>query len=471
MDAIKNIPQIKKPSYVSSRNACKLCAPLGASLVFQGLEGCIPMIHGSQGCATYIRRYMISHYKEPMDIASSNFSEESTIYGGNKNFVQGIDNIRKQYSPKVMGIASTCLSETIGEDIPALIAEYKTGKEDDKTMPLFVHASTPSYQGTHMDGFHEAVLGAIKSLSKEGTKQERINLFSGFISPADIRMLKEIMNDFEIEYTLFPDYSESLDNPCWKDYHLIPEGGTPVKDIENTANAKASIEFGTVLNKGSIPGRILDKKGVLSAGEWLQDKYLIENNTVLLPTGIDASDKFFGLLEKYTGKKMPLKYALQRGRLVDSYIDSHKYVFGKKAMIYGEEDLVISLCSFLAEIGITPIIIASGGESGLLKNELVSRSLIDPDTTIVMSGADFESMRDIALEVHPDILIGNSKGYYISRELGVPLVRIGFPIHDRAGGPRQKQLCYEGTQELFDRIVNALLEYKQEHSPIGYKYM
>lgn len=81
MDAIKNIPQIKKPSYVSSRNACKLCAPLGASLVFKGIEGCIPMIHGSQGCATYIRRYMISHYKEPMDIASSNFSEESTIYG------------------------------------------------------------------------------------------------------------------------------------------------------------------------------------------------------------------------------------------------------------------------------------------------------------------------------------------------------------------------------------------------------
>ena len=85
---------IKKPTYVSSRNACKLCAPLGASLVFKGIEGCIPMIHGSQGCATYIRRYMISHYKEPMDIASSNFSEESTIYGGNRNFVQSIDNIR-----------------------------------------------------------------------------------------------------------------------------------------------------------------------------------------------------------------------------------------------------------------------------------------------------------------------------------------------------------------------------------------
>ena len=88
-----------------SRNACKLCSPLGASMVFKGIEGCIPMIHGSQGCATYIRRYVISHYKEPMDIASSNFSEETTIYGGNKNFIQGINNVRKQYSPAIMGIA------------------------------------------------------------------------------------------------------------------------------------------------------------------------------------------------------------------------------------------------------------------------------------------------------------------------------------------------------------------------------
>ena len=152
-----NVVEKNKKTYVSSRNACKLCAPLGASLVFKGIEGCIPMIHGSQGCATYIRRYMISHFKEPMDIASSNFSEESTIYGGNKNFIQGIDNIRKQYSPKVMGIASTCLSETIGEDIPSLIAEYSNINKEDDELPIFVHASTPSYQGTHMDGFHEAV--------------------------------------------------------------------------------------------------------------------------------------------------------------------------------------------------------------------------------------------------------------------------------------------------------------------------
>ena len=73
--------------------------------------------------------------------------------------------------------------------------------------------------------------------------------------------------------------------------------------------------------------------------------------------------------------------------------------------------------------------------------------------------------------MNPDIVIGHSKGYYIARELGIPIVRVGFPVHDRVGGPRIKHIGYEGTQNLFDMIVNKLLEYKQEHSPVGYKYM
>ena len=69
----------------ATRNACKLCAPLGACVVFSGLEGCVPFLHGSQGCATYIRRYLISHFREPVDIGSSSFSEEETVFGGAKN--------------------------------------------------------------------------------------------------------------------------------------------------------------------------------------------------------------------------------------------------------------------------------------------------------------------------------------------------------------------------------------------------
>ncbi len=460
---------IKHKCYVSTRNACKLCAPLGACMVFKGIEGCVPMVHGSQGCATYIRRYTISHFREPMDIASSNFSEKTTIYGGSRNFITGINNVIAQYQPKVMGIASTCLAETIGEDVPGLIRDYQETNKDKDDLPLFVFASTPSYCGSHIDGFHHAVLATISSLADNGSQQVHLNIFPGMVSPADLRYLHDVIDEFTMDAVIFPDYSKSLDGTFTHEYQLIPSGGTPVSDIRRTGTARASIEFGTVFAKGST--RIKDNKNIPTTGEWLQSNRYIRNFQMSLPIGIKASDCFYHTLCKLSSKKMPKKFEEERGRLVDAYVDGHKYVFGKRVMIYGEEDLVLGMLGFCKEIGLEPVLIGSGGNSGKMRDETFK---IFPElelTLKVMDDCDFETMCDVATEVKPDILIGNSKGYYISRKLKVPLVRIGFPIHDRFGGQRLHHIGYKGTQELFDRIVNALIEYKQENSPIGYKYI
>jgi nitrogenase molybdenum-iron protein NifN len=431
----------QEKAYVSTRNSCKLCAPLGASMVFKGIEGCVPLIHGSQGCATYIRRYMISHFKEPVDIASSNFSEESTVYGGSKNFITGIDNIIRQYKPKVIGIASTCLSETIGEDIPGHIRQYKEAKEG-MELPDFVHSSTPSYCGSHAEGFHNTVLSVLRTFAQSAGERKGLNLLPGMVTPADIRYLKEMMEDFGLEGTILPDYSETLDNVYTSEYELIPSGGTSVKQIVAMGDAKDVIEFGTVFNKGHVRASELSSKQ--SPGEWLESHCLVRNHAMPMPIGLDASDKLMNLLEELSDGEMPSKYAKERGRLVDAYVDAHKYVFGKKVLLYGEEDLVTALADWLREIGMEPFWIR--------------------DT-------DFETLREKAKEFKPDLLLGNSKGYYIAREQKIPLVRMGFPIHDRFGASRMHQIGYRGTQELFDRIVNALIEYKQENSPIGYKYL
>ena len=90
---------------------------------------------------------------------------------------------------------------------------------------------------------------------------------------------------------------------------------------------------------------------------------------------------------------------------------------------------------------------------------------------LVVGGMDFETINDMTDELKPDLMIGNSKGYYIARRLGIPLVRVGFPVHDRFGAQRHQHLCYAGTQQLLDRITNALIEFKQENSPVGFKYI
>ena len=443
-------------------NACKLCAPLGASMVFKGIKGCVPLIHGSQGCATYIRRYLISHFREPIDIASSSFAEESTIFGGGKNFNTGLDNIVKQYNPDIIGICTSCLSETIGDDVKMFLNEYRNSRNKEN-LPDFINVSTPSYNGNHMEGFNAAVKASVECLAEKGNPNDMINIFPGFVSPADIRYLKEILEDFGLKYIMVPDYSESLDNPTWSEYQSMSSGGTPVEIIKKSGSAKASIQFGRVL------------KCTSGAGDWLSDKFDIKSYDIGMPIGIKETDNFFKILKELSGKDIPEKYVAERGRLVDAYIDGHKYNFGKRAIVYGEEDFVIGMSAFLSEIGINPVVCATGGESphfATAIRKVTAETVANfAEAPIIKRGVDFEELKDLAVEVNPDILIGNSKGYYISRNTAFPLVRCGFPIHDRIGAQRLLHLGYRGTQQLFDRLTNALMQCKQDNSSMGYKYI
>jgi nitrogenase molybdenum-iron protein NifN len=410
----------------------------------RGIEGCIPLIHGSQGCATYIRRYGISHFREPIDIASSNFVEATAIFGGRDNLFQAIDNVTKQYKPTAIGIASTCLSETIGDDVKRFLHEYKTRPNNnlyphDSTPPIIFYASTPSYRGTHIVGFHEAINAVIESLTVKlnstSCKKNRINLISSFVSASDLRELHEILSSYNFPYTLLPDYSETLDGGAWEDYQRLPEGGTSINAISEMSNARGTIYLGHAFNK--------NKNGAT----YLESNFGVPMQAVNLPIGIENTDNFFETLNKMTNKTTPKKWDVERRRLIDAYFDGHKYCSGKRAILYGDFDFVESMQGFLNEIGVETVIAADGAET------------------------DFATMLENSSNLNPDFVIGNSKGYYIARELNIPLVRCGFPIHDRIGGHRILHLGYRGTLNLFERICNVIMEKNQSEAKNGWTYI
>ena len=217
----------EQKKYTSTQNPCRLCTPFGACMVFAGIADGVPFIHGSQGCSTYIRRYLIGHFREPVDIACSNFSESTVIFGGEENFRTGISNVIEQYQPKLIGIATTCLAETIGDDLNQFVFRFE--EESSGNGPILVPVSTPSYQGSHIEGFHRAVRTIVQKLAVDGPKSSHINLFPGMISPEDIRSLKEITTDFGLEAMVLPDYSDSLDGGIWHQYEKNIETGTPIE--------------------------------------------------------------------------------------------------------------------------------------------------------------------------------------------------------------------------------------------------
>jgi nitrogenase molybdenum-iron protein NifN len=398
-----------------------------------------------------------------MDIASSSLGEKDAVYGGQANLMQGLLNVITKYQARAVGIATTCLTETIGDDVPTILHEFKreilpgcSGGQ-----PALIHVSTPSYGGSHMEGFHAAVRAMTEQLADPlAPRHEGINVFCGFVSPEDIRHLSDIFADFGLCAAILPDYSETLDAPALEDYQNIPGGGTPLDQVRNMPGARASIEFGRTIQEGRTAGRAL------------QDISGVPLVAMGLPIGLRESDVLFTALEELAQAGTPRRYVLERGQLLDAMVDGHKYVAGKKAVVYGEEDLVVGLVSFLGEIGIKPVLAASGGQSGRLSAAVaeVCKELGEPP--LVRDGVDFYDIVAQADALQPDIIVGNSKGYReLARARNIPLVRVGFPVHDRFGAQRILHLGYRGALRLYDEIVNALIEKKQEDSDVGYGYI
>jgi nitrogenase molybdenum-iron protein NifN len=422
---------------------------MGGILPFKGIEDAMVIIHGSQGCSTYTRRHIAEHFNEPIDVGSSSLNEKGTIYGGSQNLFLALDNIRKVYNPRLIGILTSCLAETIGEDVEGLARDYhkQRGLDD---FPL-VAVSTPGYGGTHSEGYWVALKKTVAALARPTQKHGGINVIVPNLSPADIREIKRILKLMNVKYTLLPDIAETLDRPIARPYTKIPPGGTRVEAIRRMPGAEATIQFGITVGENLSPGR------------YLQSQFGVPLYTLPVPIGVEANDMFVGLVAEMTGGKVPGILELERGRLLDCMVDSHKYNAQGRGAVFGDPELVYAVARACAENGLYPAVVATGsGNTGLEK--LLQPLLVDyPGEVYFNQETDFTQIRIACRETGVNIAMGHSDGKYLTEREGIPLVRLGFPIHDRVGGQRLLSVGYTGTTMFLDRITNTLLEHKHKN--------
>jgi nitrogenase molybdenum-iron protein NifN len=418
---------------------------MGGILALKGIENAMVIVHGSQGCSTYMRRHIAEHFNEPIDVGSSSLNEKGTVYGGEANLRQALDNIIRVYQPGIIGVVTTCLAETIGEDIARIVKDYR--QEKTLAMPI-VAANTPGYGGSHSEGYWLTVRQLVETLATKSESHNKVNVIVPNMSPADIRELKRLLAVMGIEYTLCPDISDTLDQPYLPTYSKVPIGGTPVADICQMGGAPATIELGVTTD------------GNLSPGRYLQEAFGVPLYSVPIPIGIENTDAFMAVLETISGKKRPAAIELERGRLIDAMIDSHKYNFAGRCAVFGDPDLVYAVTQLCLENGIRPVVI-TGDKNGSLAKLLPQTEMAAE--TVVLSDPDFNLVRTHAKEGNVNIAIGHSDGRFLTERDDISLVRLGFPIHDRVGGQRLLSVGYVGTALLLDRITNTLLEDKYKH--------
>ena len=121
-----------------------------------GIHGCLPHSHGSQGCCAYHRSALTRHYKEPVNAATSSFTEGSSVFGGQANLLTAIQNMFSVYEPDVIAVHTTCLSETIGDDMTQIV-EQGPGRGQGargQARDLLQHAVV---RGSHVTGYSNMV--------------------------------------------------------------------------------------------------------------------------------------------------------------------------------------------------------------------------------------------------------------------------------------------------------------------------
>ncbi len=429
-----------------SVNPAKTCQPIGAMYAALGIHGCMPHSHGSQGCCAYHRSALTRHYKEPIMASTSSFTEGASVFGGQANLVQAINNIFTIYTPDIIAVHTTCLSETIGDDVNQICQKAR----DDGKVPEgkhVIHCSTPSYVGSHITGYSSMLRGIVKYFSKStGVKRNQINIISGWVEPSDMREIKKICREMGVKIVLFPDTSDVLDAPQTGSHAFYPKGGTTIPELISTGDSKFSLALGEFATD--------------AVAKDLDSKCKVKFKTVDIPIGLSATDRFIVALSNAADINVPACITEERGRLVDIITDMQQYFYNKRVALFGDPDQLIPLTELLIDLDMRPVYIVTGTPGKAFDKRMKGLIADAVPEAKVKNGAnaDLFLLHQWIKNEPVDLIIGNSYGKYIARDEDIPFIRMGFPILDRIGHSYFPIVGYAGAMRILERILDALMD-------------
>jgi nitrogenase molybdenum-iron protein NifN len=433
---------------VTSKKACtvnplKMSQPIGGALAFMGVKNAMPLLHGSQGCTSFGLVLFVRHFRESIPLQTTAMSEVATVLGGLENVEQAIVNIASKAKPDIIGICSTGVTETKGDDVERYIKLIrKRHPEFDKV--AIVYVSTPDFKDAFQDGWSKAVAKIVDDLVQASApalvrNPKQVNVLPGsHLTPGDIDELRDILEAFGLRPTFLPDIAGSLDGHVPEDFTPTTHGGVSVGEIAGMGAAAWTIAIGEQMR--SAAAALEKKAGVPFA---LFDRL----------TGLSPNDELMALLARISGRPVPLKYRRQRSQLVDAMLDGHFFFGGKSVAIGAEPDLLWNISAWLTELGCRVTSAVTTTASPVLEQVPTDEVLI----------GDLEDLERRATGC--DLLIAHSHGRQAAERLDVPFHRMGLPMFDRLGAAHRVTVGYRGTRDLIFEIGNLFIANGHEPNP------
>ena len=439
----------KKPVAV---NPLKQSQPLGAALAYLGIKGIMPLFHGSQGCTAFAKVMLVRHFREAIPLATTAMTEVTTILGGEDNIETAILTLLEKSQPEMIGLCTTGLTETRGDDMQGILRTIRKRRPELADLPI-AFASTPDFKGALQDGYAAAVEAVVRDIPGSGLEQGRqcsdtdadpfyayatpgmpsqVTVLAGpSLAPGDVQAIKNIVTVFGLNPVVLPDLSTSLDGHLADGYSAITSGGTTLNQIKSLGYSRFTLAVGHSMKL---------------AAEILQQRFGTEFEVFDSLTGLGAVDSFLQTLSELSGQPVPEQFRHQRRQLQDAILDTHFFFGRKRVALALEPDLLHSIAWWLTTTGAEIHAAVTTTKSKLLKDLPVDSVTI----------GDLEDFADLAQGA--DLLIANSNAKTVSKQLNIPLYRLGFPVFDRLGNGRRCIVGYDGTIQLLFDIGNLFME-------------
>ncbi|HHS91849.1 MAG TPA: nitrogenase iron-molybdenum cofactor biosynthesis protein NifN, partial [Campylobacterales bacterium] len=298
-------------------NPIKLSQPMGAMLFFLGVKNSMPLMHGAQGCASFSKVFFTRHFSDPIAVQTTAVNDiTAVIDGGDYSISEAIKNITKKVKPDLVGLFTTGMTETKGDDIKGATYLLK-----DKQKMVYVH--TPDFEGGLESGFAKAIEATIEQLVEPTTvidKQKALIIPHVSLTPIEIEILKEELEGFGFTPYALPDLSESLDGHLGLKQGAVSSGGIEVSDIEALGESAVVLTIGDSVKKCGL--KMLEKN---------KNTTHLHFNTI---AGLKKGDAFYKALLDFSALNRPTSSVIRwRKRLQDALLDTHFAIGGAKVVI------------------------------------------------------------------------------------------------------------------------------------------
>ncbi len=406
--------------------------PMGATLAFLGVKGCLPLMHGAQGCASFTKVLFTRHFSEPIAIQNTAVSDITAVLdGGDYSILTAIENITQKVKPSLIGLHTTGLTETKGDDIRGAVSrtDYPT-----------VFVQTPDFEGGLESGWAMTAKALIDQLTeKADTTDERKLVLMPHVNmqPIEVEKLKEFCLGFGFEVFALPDISESLDG------HLEAGQGQMAPEGITVEQIKALATCGHIITVGA---------SMQVAAEALQEKNpAIKHHHFDHLAGLDATDALVELLMELRHIQPLPQVKRWRQRLQDAMLDTHFIIGGTRMVVTGDPDQLAGLCAAWRSVGAVITAAIATNDSPVLDR-------IEAEKVMVGDLEDAEALLE-----HADMLIGNFHVERIAHAHHKSYIHRGVPNYEEVGNQLKNDLLYEGSAYLLFETANIITKASHGH--------